>query len=347
MLRQNRTELSNCSFAKTVMMLIIILYHSILDINSSLNGASGNDYAVVSCFNSWLATFHNYTFVLISGYIFYFIKYENDRYKQFIPFVKKKFNRLIIPYFFILIVWAIPFYFILFSSSFNLKGFIVSYILGTTPSQLWFLLMLFWTFVFFFKLSDFVKNNTKVGIIIVILLHCVGVVATHFVPNVFRIFDGLGFLIFFYIGFLIRQYNLLHKINTPIIGGLVVADVIMFVIYKKLDGSDSMMIKLFNILGVQLALNIIGCILAFVVLQRLAALVNFENNKVYKYCEKRSMGIYLLHQQIVHICWVVLSGKLNAYIIIPITFITSLILSAVIFDLLCKFKTTRFLVGEK
>ena len=54
-----------------------------------------------------------------------------------------------------------------------------------------------------------------------------------------------------------------------------------------------MIIKTIRTLGVQSLLNITGCILAFLFLQSIANKLNYGNSKVYKFCEKRSMGVYL------------------------------------------------------
>ena len=351
MLRQNRTEqnrLNNCSFAKTVMMLVIVFYHCILDVKSNWVSSTGsNEYPVISIIIDWLASFHNYTFVLISGYIFYFIKYEKERYKEFVPFVKNKAKRLIVPCIFVMLVWAIPLNCYLFKTGAFSKATINGYFLGTAPSQLWFLLMLFWVFVFFYIISDYVKNNTMIGVVLVFALHCIGVLATHFVPNFYRVFDGLGFMMFFYVGFLFRQYNIVDRIKKHGIICLPALYIVSFVLYELIKDQDSIIIKTMRVLGVESVLNITGCILAFLFLQSIADKLNHENSKVYKFCEKRSMGVYLFHQQLVHLCFMLLIGTMNVYALIPLSFVASFVISVIIHDILAHFKITKFLIGEK
>ena len=346
---QNRTEqnrLNNCSFAKTIMMLVIVFYHCILDVNNNWGTDLGN-HTAIGIFRDWLGSFHNYCFVLISGYIFYYIKYEKSRYKEFIPFVENKFKRLVIPFLFVAIVWAIPFNSYIFKVKIFSTVTLNKFLLGIAPSQLWFLLMLFWVFVFFFAVSDFVKKNTKLGIVIVLFLRYVSVLATHFIPNVYRIFDGIGFMTFFYVGFLFRQYDIVDRIKRNWLIGIVLADIVLFIIYEIIKECSSTIIKFINTFGIQLALNIVGCTLAFICLQGFADKLNYSESKVYKYCEKRSMGVYLFHQQIVHLCFYFLAGIINVYLLIPLTFVVSFFVSAFIHDLLYKFKYGRILMGEK
>ena len=345
---QNRTELANCAFAKTVLMLIIVFYHVLLEINSSfVSDTNGEADAVITKFASWLSTFHNYAFVLISGYIYYYIKYENDRYKQFWTFVKKKANRLIVPYFFVLVIWVIPLS--CYICDYNIKSsvFIDKFILGTMPSQLWFLLMLFWVFVFFFVISDYLKEHTFIGVIIVTFLHFVGEMATRLVPNIYGVFNGLSFMIFFYIGFLFRQYSLMSRIKKIHIISLLISDIILFALYDLFMDEENIVIKFVHRFGIQLFVSVVGCVLAFILLQMIADKLEFSNNRIFKYCEKRSMGVYLFHQQIVHLCFYSLASSINAYLLIPISFIISFFASALIHDLLYSFQAGRFLIGEK
>lgn len=71
------TELSNCNYIKALLMIIVVLCHCM----SIYTGDWGPydpavDAPVFSFLTSWTGTFHVYGFTLISGYIFYYIKYE-------------------------------------------------------------------------------------------------------------------------------------------------------------------------------------------------------------------------------------------------------------------------------
>jgi fucose 4-O-acetylase-like acetyltransferase len=91
--------------------------------------------------SSWLNTFHIYGFTLVSGYLFYALKYEKGKYEKYLPFIANKCKRLLLPYVFVSLVWAIPFG--VFFFRYGAMDILKQYALGTAPSQLWFLLMLF------------------------------------------------------------------------------------------------------------------------------------------------------------------------------------------------------------
>ena len=155
-----QTELENCTFIKTILMIIIVLYHSVLAWNDSWFNAVK---IVYHCFNlgvlaSWLGTFHVYTFACVSGYLFYYCKYEKNSisYTNFYSFIKNKFKRLIIPYYCIAILWVAPIKY--FFYPITIETYFKSYILGEDAEQLWFLLMLFLVFLMAFLLSDLIKK---------------------------------------------------------------------------------------------------------------------------------------------------------------------------------------------
>ena len=82
--------LDNCYFVKTVLMILVVFYHSIL----FWGGGSwlNNQPAIfksktLSILSVWLNTFHIYGFTLVSGYIFQYLKYEKDKYQKFLLFI--------------------------------------------------------------------------------------------------------------------------------------------------------------------------------------------------------------------------------------------------------------------
>ncbi len=93
-LDRKQFELINCNFVKTVLMLLVVLYHSCVFWTGSwfnILAPSGNS-AVLELFSKWLNSFHIYGFALVSGYIFYYIKYEKEKYNGLLPFLVNKAN---------------------------------------------------------------------------------------------------------------------------------------------------------------------------------------------------------------------------------------------------------------
>ena len=144
-------ELKNCTYSKTILMLIIVFYHSAL----MYRGGWGLD--------AFLASFHLATFVLISGYLFYHVKFERRRYQKYLPFIGNKVKRLLVPYVFIATIWAAPVY----MHYYGMGTVVEKFVLGKEPAQLWFVLMLFWVFTIFWLISDFVNNHSILGFLIV------------------------------------------------------------------------------------------------------------------------------------------------------------------------------------
>ena len=129
-------------------MLLVVFYHSILfwggDWFTKDPVVTSNLLTVVA---KWLNSFHIYAFTLVSGYIFCYIKYEKGQYQEFSAFAKNKAMRLLIPYVFIAIVWVIPIQCIFFR--YDIVTVLNKYVLATSPSQLWFLVMLYDVFIIF------------------------------------------------------------------------------------------------------------------------------------------------------------------------------------------------------
>ena len=343
----NRTEqLENCSFAKTILMIIIVFYHSILFWKGNWFDTIEPVYSCKSLgvLAEWLNTFHIYAFTLISGYIFYYIKFEKHGYQIALSFIKNKFKRLIIPYAFVSVIWVIPISIYFFH--YDVSEILKKYILGVSPSQLWFLLMLFHVFWICNFLSDFFMKRNGVSIMILLLMYGVGIVGGHIFPNVFQIFTSLRYCIFFFIGFKFRQYDLLRYCNRKIIVVGFITNVLLFLLYEYLSDFDSSLITIFN-LGINFLTNIVGAVWIFALLQNIANKIHFKENLLFIFLSKRSMCIYLFHQQIIYFCLFYLNGLVNPYINSILNFFIALIVSSVLSTILMKFKITKFLIGEK
>lgn len=339
-----QAELSNCTFVKTVLMLVVVIYHCMLFWTGSWFTKDPVFSApILSVLSSWMNSFHIYGFTLVSGYLFYFLKHEKERYPKFLPFAMNKAKRLLIPYAFVSIVWAIPFS-VLFLD-YGVTDIIKKFVLGTAPSQLWFLLMLFGVFLIFYPLSDFFAKRNILGAAVVLVIYGVGLLGMATLPNVFQIFRAFGYIPFFWMGFKIRQYGsgLLRKI--PVLVWLAV-DILLFVTVQFLTRADGVIFLLLR-LGFEFVLQIVGALMAFVILQKIADRVRWQENRVFTFLSKSSMPVYLLHQQVIYVCLYFLNGKLNPYLHSAVNFAGAMLVSLLLSALLLKFKWTRALIGEK
>lgn len=333
-------ELKNCTPIKAILMLTIVLYHSMRIFARGTWGPYPpvNEAPVLGYISEWFNSFHVYAFVLISGYIFYYIKYEKGGYQKYLPFLVNKAARLLVPYVFIAAVWVAPIH----AYYFGTEELIEKYVLGSAPSQLWFLLMLFWVFAVFWLISNIAKKKPLLGGVIVCVMYCVGL----FAPSIYCFNSGLRYLMFFGIGFLIRKCalgsRLFYKIPSLV---YLVADIGLFVVCELLGSYEGIIFKAVS-LGCSLLLHVVGAVSAFIFLQRV---VNrfLRGNKIIDFFGKHSMVIYLVHQQLIYFSIGAFNGIVLPIVLVLINFVFALTVSAAFSVLMHKTKVTIFLVGSK
>lgn len=339
-----KMECENCTFIKTVLMLIVVFYHSILFWNGTWYTANPVfSSSAMESIAMWLNTFHIYGFTLVSGYLFYFLKEEQGKYKRFDKFMLNKAKRLLIPYFFVMIIWVAPISYTY--NEFDVKHAVRKYLLGTAPSQLWFLLMLFNVFMLMWPLSGILSRHHIGSIFLGLVFYGIGLIGGHLFPNYFQILTSCQYVIFFIAGFKLRQYGSRQVLRLPWYMWIIGSGA-LFYASNLLSYNNSLICKLLSI-GLSFACNMIGALMAFVVLQKIAAKFDCRNNKLTNHLSKYAMPIYLFHQQFVYFFISVLNGVVNPYLNAAVNFIGSLTLSLLLSVFLMKFKITRFLIGEK
>ena len=89
-------ELFNCTHIRTILMVCVVLYHCLCFWKSGWFVITANDYSyVMNILLGWLNKFHIFGFVLVSGYVFGYIRYETTKYNDIKLFIKNKFRRFI------------------------------------------------------------------------------------------------------------------------------------------------------------------------------------------------------------------------------------------------------------
>ena len=262
---------------------------------------------------------------------------------RFLDFTVNKAKRLLIPYVFVSIIWVIPF--AIYFSHLDVLEIIVRYALGTSPSQLWFLLMLFGVFIITHPLSNFFEKHNISGIIVVIVFYGIGLVGPMVLPNIFQIFRACSYISLFWLGFKIRQYDSKGLRRMPIHIWLA-ADVLLFAVTQFLSGFDGIIFKVLN-LGFDFVLHIVGALMAFTILQKIADRIKWRESKVFVFLSKSSMPVYLFHQQVIYIFVTWLNGLINPYLHAGVNFAGAMVVSLLISSILMRFKWTRMLIGEK
>lgn len=340
--RRKDEELNNCNEIKVILMLLIILYHScVFWTGEWFTCNPAEESIMMSIFAKWLNTFHIYGFTLISGYIYYYVYYERKGYTTFLVYIKKKFRRLLIPYFMIALIWVIPIQNLIFG--YDTIYIIKNYFFGCSPNQLWFLLMLFGVSIIFYPLTKYMKNNSS--IIIVFVFYIFGFIFINKVGNYFMIGRVFEYIIYFWLGFNIRseKFKFVWKIPTSL---YIFTHFTFFALTQicSLIGSSFCNNLMFL---TNFSTNIVGAIAIFIILQRFIEKNRSLTKHIISRFSKISMPIYLFHQQLIYIPILLFNGVMNPMIIMVICFCFSLFGATILSLLFMKFKTTRFIIGEK
>ena len=200
-------ELNNCAFIKTVMMCMVVIYHSALFWgNADFFSVSPNQTSafLVGISDAVLRlSCHIYVFMFLSGYLFCYLKSEKRKYQQFKPFLINKSKRLLIPYVCVALLWAIPFALAFFD--YTPHRIFRRFALATAPNQLWYLIVSFEVFMIFYLLYDFFAKHDIAGGIAAVLLYFIGALGLHYLQNIFAIWQTCEMVFFFWMGFKIRQ----------------------------------------------------------------------------------------------------------------------------------------------
>ena len=336
-------ELNNCTFAKTILMLVVVLGHCFDFWTGSWFTADPVFQApILGIIADYCNSFHIFAFTLISGYIFSYIRWEKAGYKSFHQFISNKFRRLIVPYIFTAIIWIVPITNLFYDWS--IEDNISRFVLCTSPAQLWFLWMLFDVFIIAWILSNVLKND-HYAIVLSLISFAIGFVVNRVLPNVFCVWTAFLYLPFFVLGMKLREHKEkgLRQIPWYV---FTVTHIIIFFVCEFMSTKEGI-VFLFLTKGLELVMHLAGALSAFFVLQHFANKHSWENNQTVSFLTVRSMPIYLFHQQVIYVVLFFLNGRVNPYVNSVVNIIATFLVSILIASFLIRFKATRILVGEK
>ena len=340
-----QTEVDNCTFVKCCLMFLVLFYHSIL-FYSGIDWFVGKPLYVVDSLkwlSGWLNSFHIYAFTLVSGYLFFYLRYENGKYQQLKKFLINKIKRLIVPYVFVCIIWVVPITCLFFN--YTAGDIFKKYLLATSPSQLWFLWMLFDVFFIVYSMSDVIYKSNVISLIISFVSIIIGAIGGKLFPNLFCIWTGFSYVAYFILGCKIRQYGS-YKLDRLGVLPWFLAHIGLYVVGTYLKSFNGLIFKVSSF-ALNVILQLIGAVMAFLVLQKLADYVDWKNNKLIKGFSQTSMPIFLLHQQLIYFSISLFNGHVNPYVNAIINVVFAIAGSVIITKLLYKVRVLRVLMGEK
>lgn len=179
-----------------------------------------------------------------------------------------------------------------------------------------------------------------------LILYVTSIIGRHYVSNYFGIWNAFQYMSYFYLGFIIRQHgNFFKKIHGLLWFFIYGALFIGFSLIRHYLGNESIFLKFMNLGGNYLT-TLVGAVMSFTLLQWIASKISWQN-ALMSLISKRSMGIYLFHQQIIWFCLYLLNSYVNPYLLAPICFILSILVSFGIVSLFLLTKLSRLLIGEK
>ena len=192
--------MNNVNFARSVLIVLVVLGHSLIFWTGEwVFGNVAIQEPILGHISNWFGTFHTHALTAISGFTYEYVIDKRGRY-YFSDLFKKKIRRLLFPYLFISIFWVIPLtsIFIPVDSDFIVNKFV----LGKSPAQLWFLLMLFNVFVLFFPLRHLLEKSS-IFYVLFPFLYFISIAFGDLSNNYFQFFTSIKYLSFFAIGHLI------------------------------------------------------------------------------------------------------------------------------------------------
>ncbi len=185
-----KAQLYNIAYLRSIAIVIVVLYHAFCPYMFWHNFPSEYKIEYFSIFSVWLGA-RMPLFLFISGFLFSYLLNYRNKYQSFWGFLLNKTHRLFIPY----IVFAILI--MLSRKDFSWTNLFKGY------SHLWFLLMLFWSFLITWGVS-------KIKSPIIHILFLVGVIVVSMYYKQ-KIPLAINFLIYYYVWFFLGYIIALYK----------------------------------------------------------------------------------------------------------------------------------------
>ena len=339
--------LRQITLAKTFAAVLIVLYHACLALRGNWGGYEADGLSSL-VFSTWLNSFLVPVFVYCSGALFKYKWEVGEKDQGFRAHVVKRAKRLLVPYVCISVLWAIPSRIIFFKDS--AIDILKNFVLMIQPAQLWFLPALFFTYVIFYMLYPIVQKVSKsVALPFMMLMYMISALVWKVVPlGVFQVGNILKFILFFYMGildFTDRTQNtgnsgVREKISlqTNIFIWVAVEVLMLWIYYEnKCNIVEDMVYMLLQVTGVQFFMNCCAKV----------AYITHEKSIFYNFLKRNSMGIYLIHQQIIYcLIRVLLPIRHMPIAFVSIIFLSTIILSVMLSELIRKSKWGRAVFGE-
>lgn len=335
-------------------ILTVVMGHSMIVFSNSWNYYQLRSS---SQFFNYLKIFINMyqmpIFFFVSGFLFYYLKVELGKYGNRVSFLKNKFQRLVIPYLTVAILYMIPLRLLGKYPNYINENFfkiiLKDILLGGDSGNLWFLpvlflIFLFFRFIFFSKKLRFIREKNYLWIFIFLISANISV----FMPNLLFMKNCMQYIGYFFLGYIFKNVLsssdfIFSKWNLILTTILMLVSYFSQVFYIK---NDLVYWKLLQF-NISLIGSIASCIFIYVAVDAICKNKDIANNTLIKKLDRDSFGIYLFHSPLLYPILNEINGKyVNPYILVSSLFVFILMISWGITILLSSFKYTRFIVGK-
>lgn len=335
------------SLLKVLAILLVVLGHSNyktiqtylggVDYSSYINGSLAN--RLIDFIISSIYFFHMPLFVFISGAVYYYGNFTVNKKKDFETLLKKKFNRLLIPYFTIGILYMVPVK--LISNFYQIESIpkILGFGMGLSldSGHLWYLVMLFNIYIVFYFLENVLsKTHIVINLIFLVIIY---IFAYKLPTNILQIADVNRYLIYFYLGYVFqaKKEKILNFMNGKIIlffvAALLYFIILNFFFREANFGATSIDIFIYKEL-LLLVIALVGILMCYLFVAMLSK--KLANNKIIRILDEYNFSIYLLHDPINYIilalCYsyglfnIIATNSINTIIYVGLRFLTTLLL---------------------
>lgn len=351
-MKNNTKKLNDVILLRVFTILIVVLGHSMIVYSS--NWSTFELYMGSTFFNNlkvYIDIFQMPLFIFVSGYVYYFNRVEIGKYQNKFRFIKGKFIRLLIPYFSIAIFYVIPVRFLIDYNSYQGKSFlellIKNVLLGEDIGHLWYLPSLFTIFIVFYLFENYIRKFS----LIFGLLFFIGIsILSGFFPSIFFIQKSLNYLLYFYVGFKMRELvqEKEYTVDAVLISVLFVLQFIGIFFSIAIAGQNSSMLN-----GLVLLFNKLGSLSSVLFFYTVFKKISIKNEsltdkKGIKYLDKNSFQIYLFHSPIVYVVlYFIQDYVINPFIVVAATFTCCIVGSILISKLVECFIVFNVCIGKQ
>lgn len=278
-------------------------------------------------------------YVFISGFLYSYLRNELNKYNTYLILIKKKIRRLLVPY----LILA-PIYIVFFLDFSTTKEFVQLLLEG--PGHLWFILMIFITFLIFYPLETIFKKKFKKGLAIILLMFLIGPI--FYILGIPIISKVCEYIPFFYLGYLFYYKNdTILKFIEKKFWFFFIAHILLFTIYTILPDflNNQLIINLYDYYKLIL-IGLLSVTFVFILFTKTKSIKSRKNDKYINLVNKNSYYIYIIHQPILEILFgTKLFQELPIMIVISVAFIISFFCSMILGNIIMNFKLGKALIG--